>query len=403
MITFENVTKRYNTNVGLEHANIHIGKGDFVFLIGPTGAGKSTFIKLIMKEISADEGRIIVGGKDITRLSKREIPQLRRKIGIVFQDFRLLPKKTVYENVAFALEAVHRSKRIIRSRVPAVLEVVGIKDKAKKYPEELSAGEQQRVAIARAIINNPDLLIADEPTGNLDPVTAMGIMDLLQEINETGTTVVMVTHAKDIVDRMHKRVVAIEKGHIVRDEYGEYGYEEKTHSGDEKPVFAEDELKSGLVFDDEDPLTENGVMPEEAGEAEASATVETASTEGQEDSAKETAVETAEEIEDKASESDNPEASETETEDEVEAKTAVETEVEAEADAEVEAEAEAEVAAEAEAEAENKTEVEENNVVNTAAIAEEVDLAKAIEAAENADMIDVEEVSETAINPEEGK
>ena len=224
MIKFENVTKYYNENVGLEHATIHIEKGDFVFLVGPSGAGKSTFIKLIMKEINADEGRIVVDGQDVTRLSSREIPKLRRKIGIVFQDFRLLPKKTVYENVAFALETVHRGKRVIRTRVPAALEMVGIGDKAKKYPDELSAGEQQRVAIARAIINNPSLLIADEPTGNLDPETAKGIMDLLLEINETGTTVVMVTHARDIVDKLQKRVIAIEAGHIVRDEYGDYGY-----------------------------------------------------------------------------------------------------------------------------------------------------------------------------------
>ncbi len=240
MIKFENVTKYYNENVGLEHATIHIEKGDFVFLVGPSGAGKSTFIKLIMKEINADEGRIVVDGQDVTRLSSREIPKLRRKIGIVFQDFRLLPKKTVYENVAFALETVHRGKRVIRTRVPAALEMVGIGDKAKKYPDELSAGEQQRVAIARAIINNPSLLIADEPTGNLDPETAKGIMDLLLEIHETGTTVVMVTHARDIVDKLQKRVIAIEAGHIVRDEYGDYGY--RDYGGLESP--------QGSIFDE---------------------------------------------------------------------------------------------------------------------------------------------------------
>ena len=227
MITFENVTKTYNGNIGLENANVHIDKGDFVFLVGPSGAGKSTFIKLILKEIDADCGSIKVGDKEVTKLSNREIPELRRKIGIVFQDFRLLPKKTVYENVAFAMEVVHKSKRQIRKRVPQVLSLVGISDKADKYPDELSAGQQQRVAIARAIINNPTVLIADEPTGNLDPETATEIMDLLNQINITGTTIVMVTHAKDIVDRMKKRVIAIEKGHIVRDEFGQYGFEEE--------------------------------------------------------------------------------------------------------------------------------------------------------------------------------
>ena len=226
MITFDNVTKMYDSNVGLENASIHIEKGDFVFLVGPSGAGKSTFIKLILKEINADSGSIKVNGQEVTTLSSREIPQLRRKIGIVFQDFRLLNKKTVYENVAFAMEAVYHSKRKIRERVPQVLRIVGIEDQADKYPNELSAGEQQRVAIARAIINGPSLLIADEPTGNLDPDTAQEIMELLEDINETGTTVVMVTHAKDIVDRMQKRVVAIESGRIVRDETGDYGYAE---------------------------------------------------------------------------------------------------------------------------------------------------------------------------------
>lgn len=222
MIVFENVTKMYNKNVGLENASITINKGDFVFLVGPSGAGKSTFIKLILKEINADSGSIKVDGEEVTKMSNREVPELRRKIGIVFQDFRLLPKKTVYENVSFAMEILHKSKKQIRKKVPQVLSLVGISDKADKYPDELSAGEQQRVAIARAIINNPTVLIADEPTGNLDPDTAWEIMDLLNQINLIGTTIVMVTHAKDIVDRMHKRVVAIESGHIVRDHFGQY-------------------------------------------------------------------------------------------------------------------------------------------------------------------------------------
>ena len=224
MITFDHVTKKYRTNIGLDDVSVHINKGDFVFLVGPSGAGKSTFIKLILKEINADEGTIKVGDFEVTSLSNREIPMFRRKVGTVFQDFRLLPKKTVFENVAFAMEVLHKSQRQIRKQVPQVLSLVGISDKAHKYPDELSAGEQQRVAIARAIVNNPAVLIADEPTGNLDPATAWEIMDLLDQINLRGTTIVIVTHAKDIVDKMKKRVIAIERGRIVRDEQGQYGY-----------------------------------------------------------------------------------------------------------------------------------------------------------------------------------
>ena len=227
MIRFEHVTKTYRTNIGLDDVSVDIEKGDFVFLVGPSGAGKSTFIKLILKEIDADKGNIFVNGKDVTKMSNREIPELRRKVGTVFQDFRLLPKKTVFENVAFAMEVLHKSKRQIRKQVPQVLSLVGITDKAHKYPDELSAGEQQRVAIARAIINNPMVLIADEPTGNLDPKTADEIMDLLEQINLRGTTIVMVTHAKDIVDRMKKRVSAIDKGRIVRDREGIYNIREE--------------------------------------------------------------------------------------------------------------------------------------------------------------------------------
>ena len=227
MIRFEHVTKTYRTNIGLDDVSVDIEKGDFVFLVGPSGAGKSTFIKLILKEIDADKGNIFVNGKDVTKMSNREIPELRRKVGTVFQDFRLLPKKTVFENVAFAMEVLHKSKRQIRKKVPQVLSLVGITDKAHKYPDELSAGEQQRVAIARAIINNPMVLIADEPTGNLDPKTADEIMDLLEQINLRGTTIVMVTHAKDIVDRMKKRVIAIDKGRIVRDREGIYNIREE--------------------------------------------------------------------------------------------------------------------------------------------------------------------------------
>jgi len=232
MIIFKNVTKSYGGNVGIENVNISIAKGDFVFLVGPSGAGKSTFIKLILRELEADCGSIQVNGVDVTNISNRQIPKLRRSIGIVFQDFRLLPKKTVEENVAFAMEILHISQRTIRRSVPQVLNLVGISSKAKKYPHELSAGEQQRVAIARAVINNPTVLIADEPTGNLDPDTAWEIMQLLDQINRRGTTIVMVTHAKDIVDRMGKRVIAIDRGKIVRDDRGgSYGsYEDEVPS-----------------------------------------------------------------------------------------------------------------------------------------------------------------------------
>ncbi len=238
MILFENVTKRYGSNIGIDDVTVQIDKGDFVFLVGPSGAGKSTFIKLILKEICQDSGRIRVNGMEVTDLSNRQIPKLRRSIGIVFQDFRLLPNKTVEENVAFAMEILHISARTIRRNVPQVLNLMGISSKAKKYPHELSAGEQQRVAIARAVINNPTVLIADEPTGNLDPDTAWEIMQLLDQINRRGTTILMVTHAKDIVDRMGKRVIAIDKGKIVRDDRGgAYGYyeDEEAHSFRCKP------------------------------------------------------------------------------------------------------------------------------------------------------------------------
>lgn len=223
MITFEHVTKKYGKEVGLKDVSVKIDKGEFVFLVGHSGAGKSTFVKLILKEIAPDEGDIFVGNYHVNELSNRMIPLFRRNIGIVFQDFKLLPKKTVYENVAFAMEVVHKSGREIRKQVPQILSLIGINDKAHKYPQELSAGEQQRVAIARAVVNNPALLIADEPTGNLDPHTAWEIMFLLNQINKRGTTILMVTHAQDIVDKMQRRVITIHDGEIVRDEEGAYG------------------------------------------------------------------------------------------------------------------------------------------------------------------------------------
>ncbi len=248
MIVFENVTKRYKSNIGLDNVSVKINKGEFVFLVGSSGAGKSTFVKLILKEINADKGTIKVMDKDVTRFSNRQIPKLRRDVGIVFQDFRLLPKKTVFENVAFAMEIVHEPRKKIRRQVPQLLKVVGIETKAKKYPNELSAGEQQRVAIARALANNPRILIADEPTGNLDPDTAWEIMQILDQINMRGTTVVMVTHAKDIVDKMNKRVIGIEKGKIVRDDVGLYGLE-ATLAQLEGMKVTTDTLQHRRVFD----------------------------------------------------------------------------------------------------------------------------------------------------------
>lgn len=228
LIDFKNVTKRYDENtIGIANATIHIDKGDFVFLVGPTGSGKSTFIKLILREIMPDSGHIYVEGVDITTLSNREIPFLRRKIGTVFQDYGLLPNKTVFENVAFAMEVIHTPTRTIKRKVPQILALMGIEDKQDQFPRQLSGGQQQRVAIARAIVNEPDILIADEPTGNLDPDTAMEIMRLIDMINRRGTTVIMVTHDKNIVNAMRKRVVAIDAGYIVRDaKGGEYGYDD---------------------------------------------------------------------------------------------------------------------------------------------------------------------------------
>ena len=234
MIHFENVTKKYSANTGIDNVSLDIDRGEFVFLVGPSGAGKSTFIKFVMKEIEADVGSIRVMGNEIVELPARSLPKHRRNIGMIFQDFRLLPNKTVYENVAFAMEIVHKSQRKIKRQVPLALKLMGISSKANMFPDELSAGEQQRVAIARAIINKPAMLIADEPTGNLDPATAWEIMNLLDEINKRGTTIVMVTHAKDIVDKMQKRVVTIESGKIVGDCIGKYRVPDSIGIGGER-------------------------------------------------------------------------------------------------------------------------------------------------------------------------
>lgn len=226
MILFDNVTKVYdNGYTAIKDVSFHIEKGEFVFLVGSSAAGKSTLIRLMMKEADATEGKILINGIDVGRLKHHDVPYFRRTLGVVFQDFRLLPHKTAHENVAYAMEIVGASSKEIRKTVPNVLNMVGLAHKAKMYPSQLSGGEQQRVAIARAIVNNPSVLIADEPTGNLDVETAAEIMQIIDEINKRGTTVVMATHAEKIVDQMQKRVIAIDKGHIIHDvKKGGYNY-----------------------------------------------------------------------------------------------------------------------------------------------------------------------------------
>lgn len=227
MIQINNVTKIYPNNIkALSDVTLRIRKGEFVFIVGPSGAGKSTLNKLIYREELPTRGQIIFDGKSVVRMRPREVPHLRRRIGLVFQDFRLLPRKTVYENVSFALEVTGAPRRELRRAVPAVLNLVGLAGKAEAFPGELSGGEQQRAGIARAIVNSPLLLIADEPTGNLDPETSWELMKLFMDINRRGTTIIMCTHARDIVDAMKKRVIALAGGRIVRDEErGAYGYE----------------------------------------------------------------------------------------------------------------------------------------------------------------------------------
>ena len=219
MIRMENVTKVYNGEVlALQNATCEVQRGEFVFLVGPSGSGKSTFMRLLNKEEKPNRGRVFVAGRDIGELPSWKVPFLRRNIGCVFQDFKLLPNKTVVQNVAFALEVIGRPRNVIKSKVPAILELVGLSKKMHNFPDELSGGEQQRVSIARAFVNRPLILLADEPTGNLDPNTSLGIMTLLDRINRTGTTVVMATHDRSIVDKMRRRVVELDQGQIVRDQ-----------------------------------------------------------------------------------------------------------------------------------------------------------------------------------------
>ncbi|MFF2483627.1 cell division ATP-binding protein FtsE [Paenibacillus sp. NPDC058071] len=227
MIEMQDIWKTYADGThALKGVSVRIDRNEFVYLVGPSGAGKSTFMKLIYREEVPTKGQISVNGFNIGKLKPRKIPFVRRNIGVIFQDFRLLPKLTVYENVAFAMEVIEAPRRIMKKRTMEVLELVGLKHKYNSLPAQLSGGEQQRVAIARAIVNNPAVIVADEPTGNLDPETSWGIMNLLEEINFRGSTIVMATHNKEIVNTMRKRVIAIEHGNIVRDEVrGEYGYE----------------------------------------------------------------------------------------------------------------------------------------------------------------------------------
>ena len=226
LIEMNGVTKMYHrSTTALRDINVSVNPGEFVYIVGPSGAGKSSFIKLLYREEKVSAGTLKVGEFNLTKLKKRDVPILRRSIGVVFQDYKLLPKKTVFENVAYAMQVIGEKPREIKKRVPEVLDLVGLKHKMRSFPEQLSGGEQQRVAIARAIVNNPKVLIADEPTGNLDPEISWEIMQLLERINLQGTTVLMATHNKQIVDNLRHRVIAIEDGRIVRDEEeGEYGY-----------------------------------------------------------------------------------------------------------------------------------------------------------------------------------
>ena len=229
MISMRNVSKLYSSqpeNPALYDINVDIHAGEFVFIVGHSGSGKSTFIHLLLREVVPTRGKIIVAGQDLASMKDWKVPYLRRNIGCVFQDFKLLPNKTAFQNVAFALEVIGKSKHVIRTQVPEVLRLVGLEDKMDSFPDELSGGEQQRVSVARAFVNRPPLLLCDEPTGNLDPQTSLGIMKLLERINNTGTTVLVATHDRDMVDSMRRRVIALEGGRIIRDQdRGVYGYD----------------------------------------------------------------------------------------------------------------------------------------------------------------------------------
>jgi cell division transport system ATP-binding protein len=230
VVRFEDVTKVYDGgHVGLERVTMRIGRGEFVFLVGPTGCGKSTCIRLLMKELEPTSGSVSVAGRDLDQVTAKRLPYLRRNIGVIFQDYKLLPNRTVYANVAYALEVIGETRESIRRKVPDILRLVGLSTKLHNYPDELSGGEQQRVSIARAFVNHPPLLLADEPTGNLDPETSIGIMQLIYRINRTGTTVVVATHDREMVDKMRRRVIELNQGRIIRDQQaGMYQYDEST-------------------------------------------------------------------------------------------------------------------------------------------------------------------------------
>ena len=276
MIEFQNVSKTYpNGTHALNNVSLRIDKGEFVFIVGASGAGKSTFLKLIMHEETPTSGEIIINGNKLSKLKRRDVPYLRRHMGIVFQDFRLIEKMTVFDNVAFAMRAVGESTATIKKRVPYVLDLVGLKDKMKNKPSELSGGEQQRVSLARALVNNPEIIVADEPTGNVDPELSHEIIELLNEINSMGTTVLVVTHEHELVREFNQRVIAIDKGSVVSDNNrrGYSGYESETFGDEDYSLsyseyeedmdLTDDELTddySGYAYDDDEPDYPEGVV-----------------------------------------------------------------------------------------------------------------------------------------------